>query len=423
MPTQIIPLPIYVKIVLWIAYLISLFFAIFWFLVLLDKETKIRKRKLKKFPLVSIVIPAYNEEKNIAKTLKSLVNLNYPKNKLEIIVVNDGSKDNTKDLVEEFIAENKDFNINIINKENNGKGAALNDSLAISKGDFFVCLDADSIVTKDALQKILPHFINKDIAVVLPLLKVEKPENMWQKMQWLEYIINMFYKKLMSRLNCVHVAPGPFSVYRKDVLKKIGGFDEKNITEDLEITLRLQSKNYRIIQLLDAEVFTIAPKTFKELYKQRNRWYKGSIINAFKYKHMLFNKKYGDFGLIQMPTIVLSGIVAIILVCSSIYYGLKPYVKLIYNSIFIDFDFYTLIKAFKFDFNILDLNYMAILVAIIMLTLSITILKKSHIMTNENPNRYGIFILISYLFFYFLLIGFIWMGIMLDFLFRREHKW
>lgn len=417
------PVPIYVKVVLWTAYLISLYFAIFWFMVLMDKETKIKTRRLKKFPFVSVVIPAYNEERNIITTLTSLTKLTYPKNKLEIIVVNDGSTDNTKNLVNEFIAENKALDIKIINKKNDGKGSALNKGLSISKGEFFVCLDADSIVTKDSLGKILPHFTDDNIAVVLPLLKVDKPKNLWQRMQWLEYIVNMFYKKLMSNLNCVHVAPGPFSVYRTNILKKVGGFDENNLTEDLEITLRLQNKNYRIVQLLDAEVFTIAPKTFKELYKQRNRWYKGSVINAFKYRHMMFNRKYGDFGFIQMPTIIISGLIAIVLVSSLFYYGLKPYVKAFYHSIFIDFDFYTLLKTFQLDFNLLDLNYTAIFVAIVMLAISIVILRKSHAETNEILNRHGIASLVSYLFFYFLVIGFIWVGIVLDFAFKKKQKW
>ncbi|MBI2656784.1 glycosyltransferase family 2 protein [Candidatus Woesearchaeota archaeon] len=417
------PISIYVKAVLWTAYLLSLFFAIFWFLVLMDKETEGKARKLRKHPVVSVVIPAYNEEKNIIATLASLTKLEYPKNKLEIIVVNDGSSDNTKNIVQEFISQNNAFNIRLISKKNQGKGSALNKGLAVSKGEFFICLDADSSVTKDALEKILPHFTDENTAVVLPLLKVSKPKNIWQRMQWLEYIVNMFYKRLMSRLNCVHVAPGPFSVYRTDVIKRIGGFDEDNLTEDLEISLRLQSKNYRIVQLLDAEVFTIAPKTFKELYKQRNRWYKGSIINAFRYKHMMFNKKYGDFGIIQMPTIIISGAIAIILVSSLFYYGLKPYVKALYNSIFINFDFYTLIKTFKFDFNLLDLNYAAILVSVIMLIISILILRKSHSETNERLDKHGMLSLVSYLFFYFLVIGFIWVGIMLDFAFGKKQKW
>lgn len=417
------PTPLYFKIILWSAYMVSLFFAIFWFLVFMDNESKTKARKLKKYPIVSIVIPAYNEEKNIISTLKSLTEIIYPKNKLEIIVMNDGSTDNTKNVVSEFISKNKFNNIRLINKKNGGKASALNKGLEVSKGEFFVCLDADSIVTKDALEKILPHFTDENIAVVLPLLKVDKPKNLWEKMQWLEYIVNMFYKKLMSRLNCVHVAPGPFSVYRKEVLKKVKGFDEDNLTEDLEISLRLQSKNYKIVQLMDAEVFTIAPKTFKELYKQRNRWYKGSVINAFKYRHMMFNRNYGDFGFIQMPTIIVSGMVAIILVTSLLYYGLKPYVKAAYNSIFIDFDFYTLMKTFKFDFNLLDLNYTAILVAIVMLVISIYILRKSHSETNEKLNKYGFLSLLSYLFFYFLVIGFIWVGITLDFIFGKRQKW
>ena len=145
------PIPIYIKAVLWTSYLISLYFAVFWFLVLLDREPKARARKLKKFPSVSIVIPAYNEGKNIIKTLSSLINLHYPKNRLEIIVINDGSKDNTGDLVKGFIAKSKRWDIRLISKKNEGKGAALNDGLRAEKGEFFVCLDADSIAAKNAL--------------------------------------------------------------------------------------------------------------------------------------------------------------------------------------------------------------------------------------------------------------------------------
>ncbi|MBI4451938.1 glycosyltransferase family 2 protein [Candidatus Woesearchaeota archaeon] len=417
------PMPIFMKVLLWSAYLLSLYFAIFWFLVLLDKEKKPKTRKLKNYPDVSIVVPAYNEEKNLAPTLNSLVNLDYPKNKLEIIVVNDGSTDNTKSVVRNFISKNKSSDIKLIDKQNEGKGAALNDGLRITKGEFFICLDADSVVARDSLKKILPHFTNDEIAVVLPLLKVSKPKNIWEKMQWLEYIVNMFYKKMMSSLNCVHVSPGPFSVYRKKILDRIGGFDEHNLTEDLEVTLRLQSNNYRIVQLLDAEVFTAAPKTFKELYKQRNRWFKGAVLNALKYRHMMFNKKYGDFGIIQMPTIIISGMLAIILFTSAVYYGLKPYVKAFYNSIFIDFDFYTLIRTFKTDFNLLDLNYMALIIAIVTLVISIYILRKSHTATNERIRKHGMMSLLAYLFFYFLVLGFVWIGILFDLAFRKKQKW
>ena len=417
------PTPIYVKILLWACYLVSLYFAIFWFLVLMDNEPKPKIKRLKKYPLVSIVIPSYNEEKNLQATLSSVLALKYSRKKIEIIIVNDGSTDNTRKIAENLIAENKNFNIKLINKKNEGKGAALNNGLAIAKGEFFICLDADSRVTKDALQKILPHFTNENIAVVLPLLKVQNPKNLWQKMQWIEYIVNMFYKRLMGRLDCVHVAPGPFSVYRTDVLRKVGGFDEKNLTEDLEIIFRMQSRDYRIIQLLDAEVFTIAPNSFRELYKQRNRWFKGAVLNALRYRSMLFNKRYGDFGYMQIPTILVSGLIAITLISSWLYYGLKPYFKAIYNSIFIDFDFYTLIKTFKLDFSVLDINYMVALVGTITLVISVFVLIKSHKETNESVKKHGTIPMLSYLFFYFLVIGFIWMGIMLDFMRGKKQKW
>ncbi len=417
------PTPIYVSVILWTAYLLSLYFAVFWFLVFTGKKPEIRKKPLAGYPCVSIAVPAYNEEETIIPTLASLTGLNYPADKLEIIVINDGSGDNTKNAVEDFISQNKAYDIKLINKKNEGKGAALNRALGVCRGEFFICLDADSVVTKDALIKTLPYFTDDNIAVVLPLLKVDKPKNLWQKMQWREYIVNMFYKSLMGRLDCVHVAPGPFSVYKKAIIQKIGGFDQNNLTEDLEITLRLQSRHYKVVQLLDVEVHTKAPESFKELYRQRNRWYKGSIINAVKYRKMLFNRQYGDFGFIQMPTIFISGTIAILLFSSMVYYGLKPYIKAIYHSIFIDFDFYTLIKTFQFDFNILDINYMRILLAAIMLAISITMLKKAHGETNEKSSNHSAVSLALYLFFYFLVIGFIWVGIILDFALGRKQKW
>ena len=124
-----------------------------------------------------------------------------------------------------------------------------------------------------------------------------------------------------------------------------------------------------------------------------------------------------------MPTIIISGIVAIILVSSSIYYGLKPYLKALYNSIFIDFDFYTLIKTFQLDFNLLDIDYTTLLVAIIMFAITFFVLKRSHLETKEQSDKYGTLSLVAYIFFYFLVIGIIWIGIMLDFIFRKQQKW
>lgn len=413
------------RIVLWTVYLVSLYFAVFWFLVFLDSEPRKKRKPLKEHPLVSVLIPAYNEESRIKKTILSVLKLDYPKEKLEVFVVNDGSKDNTKHVVEQVIKENKSFNIKLVNQENKGKGAALNEGLRITRGKYFICLDADSQVRKDALKKMLPHFSDENVAAVLPVLKVRRPKNLIQKMQWFEYIINMFYKELMGKLDCIHVAPGPFSVYRKSVLVKLGGFDEDgNLTEDLEIALRLQKHHYRLVQILDTEVYTSAPDNLKALYKQRNRWYKGAIHNAINYRKLLFNKEYGDFGLIQMPTILVAGIIAIVMILSIAYYAISPYIRNINKLRIIDFDFMTLIRNFNFNFHFLELNYMIIMVAGVMLLVSVVILKKSHISTKEKVFKYGAYPLLLYLLFYFFVLGPMWVGIALDIALRRKkQKW
>ena len=412
------------KIILWTAYFISLYFAVFWFLVLLEGKRAWKTKRLEKIPFVSIAIPAYNEERKIRSTVESLLKLSYPKGKYEIIIVNDGSTDRTQETARNIIKENQSYSIKLISQKNRGKGAALNAALRKAKGEYFICLDADSYVSKDALKKILPHFSNDKVAAVLPLLKVSNPKTLLQKMQWLEYIVNMFYKELMSKLDCVHVAPGPFSVYRKSILEKVGRFDENNMTEDLEITLRLQKHNYRIVQLLNTNVYTIAPSSFKELYRQRNRWYKGSILHAITYRKMIFNKSYGDFGIIQMPTIIISGIIAVIIFVSLAYYALKPQLQYIHNLSFINFDLITLIRNFSFNLHYLDINYTTMLLVIIMLSVSLFIIKKSHAKTRVHKvTKYGIFPFLGYLALYFFILGIIWIGIIFDLVRGKRQRW
>ena len=413
-----------ITVILWITYFISLFFAIFWMLVLLENKPKKKIKPLKNYPFVSIVIPSYNEENTIQGTLESAIKLDYPSELIEFIVVNDGSADRTEEIAKPLIEKHKEHNIILLSQENKGKGAALNAGMNISKGDFFVCLDADSFVEKDALKKMLPYFSEDDIAAVLPSLKVRNPKNTIQRMQWYEYIVNMFYKELMGRLNSVHVAPGPFSIYRKSILKKVGGFDEDdNLTEDLEMALRLQSMNYKLIQLLDTTVYTIAPDNLKSLYAQRNRWYKGSIINALKYKRMIFNRDYGDFGIIQMPTILISGLIALTLILSTLYYTIKPYFVWFKNFQLINFDIITLLKNFKFDFKILDLNFSVLLVAVFMILITIYIINKSHLSVNEKVIKFGILSFFVYLFLYFFILSTMWIGIAIDLIIGKKQKW
>ncbi len=404
-------------------YLISLYLITFWLLILLDKEPE-KKDRLKRFPKVSIVIPAYNEEDTIEKTLDSVLYLRYPKDKLEIIIVNDGSTDNTKIIVESIIKQKKDFDIKLINKKNGGKGSALNSGLIIAKGEFFTCLDADSYIKNDALLKMLPYFNDREVGAVLPLMKVHKPENVLQKIQWVEYIINLFYKSIMSIVNCIHVAPGPFSIYRKNILKKLNGFDENNLTEDLEISLRLQKCNYKIVQCMDTEVYTYVPKTFKAFYKQRNRWYKGTILNLFKHRKLIGNKKYGDFGLLQMPRVAISGVLAITALVILFYHFLiVPLLRKLYDLSFIDFNFIFNIDKYLSNFTFLSFNYTNLFFAAISFILSMIILIYAHKTTNESFFRYGYISVPIYLISYGLLASLIWLGVFIELIFGKIQKW
>lgn len=415
-------------IILFLTAIVSLYYIIFWILLLLEKPPKEKKIKFEKLPLVSIIIPAYNEEKTIASTIESVLNLDYPKNKLQIIVVNDGSIDNTKQIVKKIVKKYK--NILLINQKNKGKASAMNHGLKYVKGKFFVSLDSDSFVSRDALKNMLPYFSEEDVGSVTASLKTKDPKTFIEKIQWFEYLVNTFYKKLMSYLDCILVTPGPFSVYRTNVIKKLGGFDEnKNLVEDFEMALKLQKAHYRIALALEADVYTVPPKTFYGLYRQRNRWYKGSIFNVLnkRYRTLLFNKKYGDFAFIQLPIVILAGVVSVVMVSILSYDLFKGLYHFIKNLALINFDIIFILKSFITNFNFLAFNYNRLVLLIILILLTILILTYTHRYTREPIFKLGkvagATTLVLYTFLYFMILGIIWIGISFDLLLGRRQKW
>tara|TARA_Y100000310_G_C19994436_1_gene495586 strand:- start:36 stop:455 length:420 start_codon:yes stop_codon:yes gene_type:complete len=139
---------------------------------------------------------------------------------------------------------------------------------------------------------------------------------------------------------------------------------------------------------------------------------------------MIFNKKYGDFGMIQMPTVLLSGAIAIMLMWSILYYALKPLVNYIYHLSFVNFDIITIIKNFAVNFHYLDMNFMTLLLILIMLGITLFIVKKSHKQTHEkNIMKYGVFSFLSYLFLYFFVLGTIWIGVVFDLIRGKRQRW
>jgi len=270
-----------------------------YFITIFSKRGKLFKTYSlpKKLPKVSIIVPAFNEQKTIAQTLKSLLNLDYPKNKLDIIAVNDGSTDNTEKIMRSFKSK-----IKILSQKRQGKAAALNNAMKISTGDIIATTDADSTVNREALSETIGYFNDPKIAAVTTSVKVAKQKNFIQKIQFIEYIFNILYRKVFSIMDSIFVIPGPFGLYRKSTLTKLGGFEKDNLTEDMEIAMRIQKHGYRIENSLKAVSFTNAPSTIKNLFKQRVRWYRGFIINVRRYKKFLLNSKSGNLGVFTLPT-------------------------------------------------------------------------------------------------------------------------
>ncbi|MBI2573063.1 glycosyltransferase family 2 protein [Candidatus Woesearchaeota archaeon] len=413
--------------ILLVTYFLLLFLTIFWLLILFnpDKKEKPTPAHDSPLPQFSVIVPAYNEEKSIEQTLTSLVRLRYPTQLIQIIVVNDGSKDKTPEIVKTFIQNHPNYNITLLNQTNAGKGRALNNGIKHITGEFFACLDADSFVEENALQVMLPLFEEQEVAAVCPTLKVRKPNTILEKVQWSEYIINMFYKFLNAKIDCIHVTPGPFSIYRSAVVRKLGGFSEETITEDLEMAIRLQKHNYKILQTFDTTVETVVPATWKTLFRQRVRWYKGGVDNTIAYKELIFNKKYGDFGMMRMPTIISSGIIVLILTTALIQSLIKRGYQFYLSLSAVNFDVLTLIKHYTFEFNPLILPFFKLTIAATVIILSFLIMILSFKLLREKITNYGKTwtSLFTYFFVYGLFLTTVWVYIAYMFIKKKKNFW
>lgn len=294
--------------IFYILIFLSVYAQVFFFVTFLENRKKIvireKEIKLKSYPSVTIVVPCWNEEKTVRKTVLSLQKLNYPKDKLKIFLINDGSTDNTQEVVNEF----SDYpNIKVFHKENGGKFTALNLGLEKSDTEFFGCLDADSFVHKEALVRIMSYFENDPTAMaVAPAVVVNESKNFVQSAQRAEYNMGLFFKKMLGFLGAINVTPGPLTIFRKKVFNDLGPYRHGHNTEDMEIAYRMQKNNYKIEHCNDAFVYTNTPGTLRKLYKQRLRWIYGFINNTIDYRAVLFRKKYGNFGLFTLPMGVIS---------------------------------------------------------------------------------------------------------------------
>jgi cellulose synthase/poly-beta-1,6-N-acetylglucosamine synthase-like glycosyltransferase len=342
----------------------SLYVQIYFLVVFLEnyKDLKIRRSPIRLFkedeeyPGVTITVPAYNEGENVAKTVESLLKLNYPKNKLSIILVDDGSRDEGKTWAVMKRYENHP-QIRIFTKPNGGKYTAQNLGLEHTTTPFLGCLDSDSEVDPEALNRIISYFSDNTVMAVAPTIVSKKEANIVQKAQKIDYELQIYVKKMYAFVDAIHVTPGPFSIFRREVFEKIGPYKHAHMTEDQEIAMRMHHNNMRIEHAPDAYIYTNTPKTVKALYKQRTRWIYGFIRNSLDYRHMFFRKRYGNIGFITIPSGFIS-VLSVIFLLSFALYNLIRYLhtkSLVLSAVGVSFD------APKFNFDPFFINTSAIL--------------------------------------------------------------
>ena len=256
-------------------------------------------------PLVTVVVPAYNEENALGKTIEALLRLSYAQ--MEIIIDDDGSTDGTLDVARRFANNNS---VNVVAKPNGGKWDALNAGINVAKGEFVVCIDADTLLDRDAIQHLMRHFADPGIGAVAGNVKVGNRRGLLTKLQALEYVVGInLHRRSEAHLRKVTVVPGPIGAFRASVLKEVGLFKGDTFAEDADMTFRILKAGYNTAFEARAIGYTEAPNTMDRLAKQRYRWYRGSLQVLSKHKDLTFSKKHGRTGTFVMPWTIFNGVV------------------------------------------------------------------------------------------------------------------
>lgn len=254
-------------------------------------------------PTVAVLIPAYNEEKVIARTIRSVLNSDY-KN-IRVIVIDDGSKDRTFDVARESYPEElASGKLVVLTKPNAGKAHALNFAIEQLEEEFYVGIDADTVIASDAVSKLMGHFIHKEIGAVAGNAKVGNRVNLWTRWQALEYITSQnFERRALDLFHVVTVVPGAIGAWRTPAVKAAGGYPINTVAEDADLTMNLLEHGYRIVYEDRALAFTEAPINANGLMRQRFRWSFGTLQAVFKHKAAFTKNK--AMGFFALPNIVI----------------------------------------------------------------------------------------------------------------------
>ena len=256
-------------------------------------------------PSVAILIPAFNEEKVIVNTVRAVLASDYPAEKFRVIMIDDGSSDQTVTVTREAFAEAiRAGHLLVITKHNAGKAEALNSGLAQVAEEIFAGIDADTVIAPAAIARLVTHFRDARVGAVAGNTKVGNRVNLWTRWQALEYITSQnFERRALDALGAVTVVPGALGAWRTEAVRQVGGFHVGTVAEDADLTMSLLQAGYRVEYEDRALAFTEAPTTSNGLMRQRFRWSFG-ILQAV-WKHRAAFRRGGLLGWVALPNIAI----------------------------------------------------------------------------------------------------------------------
>ncbi|MBF7093045.1 glycosyltransferase [Flavobacterium sp. ALJ2] len=262
-------------------------------------------------PKVSIIVPAYNEEINAIKTIENLLRQDY--SDFDIVFVDDGSKDRTFKMVSDAFKNNPVVKVHT--KLNGGKASALNYGITLTQNDYVVCIDADTQLKTDAISQLMKGFRmqlknNQEIGAIAGNVKVGNENTMLTKWQSIEYTTAQnFDRRAFDLINGITVVPGAIGAFKKEAIKKAGGFTTDTLAEDCDLTIRILRNDYRIINCIEAIAVTEAPESLNEFMKQRFRWSYGIMQAFWKNRDACFNPKFKGLGMVSLPNLLIFQII------------------------------------------------------------------------------------------------------------------
>lgn len=273
-------------------------------MAVVSKYREDTQKDVKFFPKISIVIPAYNEEKVIANTIEGLLETKYPHK--EIIFVDDGSTDSTLAIATRYKEQ-----IRILHKENGGKATALNYGMVYAKGEIVVIVDADTIIGRNSLKEIVKGFeVNEHVAAVAGNIKVRNRMNWITKCQALEYITGIqIIRRAFDVFGSITIVPGALGAFRKSFLAEAGAYGKDTIVEDFDQTIKLLKAGLITQGSSKATAYTEAPNTLKDFVAQRKRWYRGNIQVLKRHSDALTNPRFGYLQRLSLPYLFLGMVV------------------------------------------------------------------------------------------------------------------